>query len=241
MNKTPNYSNVLLKLSGEALLGQQQSGIDPFVIDRIANEVAHVAQMGVKISLVIGGGNIFRGVEGEAQGIERVTSDYMGMLATMMNALALQSAFEKKGLHTRVQSALTIHNICEPFVQRRAKHHLEKGRIVIFSAGIGHPYFTTDSAAVLRANEMGCDLLLKGTKVDGIYTSDPIKDSTAKRYDKISYADVLSKQLNVMDMTAIALARDTCLPIAIFSINQPNSFIDIIVGKGHYSLVHSTQ
>jgi uridylate kinase len=240
-SSNPIYKRVLLKLSGEALMGDQSFGVDPSVVLRIASEISQVVQSGVQVSLVVGGGNIFRGISGEAQGIDRVTSDYMGMLATMINALALQSGLEKLGVSTRVQSALAINNICEPYVWRRAKRHLEKGRVVIFAAGSGHPYFTTDSAAVLRASEMGCELLLKGTKVDGIYTADPVKNPDAKRYDRIGYSEVLSKQLNVMDMTAIALARDTHLPIAVFAITQPGSFVDIINGKGHYTLVEELE
>ena len=232
-----SYNNILIKLSGEVLLGQQQFGIDATTVMRIAQEINTIVQAGKQISLVIGGGNIFRGVNGESQGIERVTSDYMGMLATLMNALALQSSLEKVGLETRVQSALAINNICEPFVWRRAKQHLDKGRVVIFAAGIGHPYFTTDSAAVLRASEMKCDILLKGTKVDGIYDKDPLKNTEALRYDKINYHDVLTKKLNVMDMTAIALARDTHLPIGIFDITKHNNLIDIVLNNKNLSMV----
>ena len=237
ITSTSKYKNILLKLSGEALLGDQQFGIDTITVMRIAEEINTIVQAGVQVSLVIGGGNIFRGVQGEAQGIERVTSDYMGMLATLMNALAIQSSLEKIGLQTRVQSALAINNICEPFVWRRAKHHLEKGRVVIFATGIGHPYFTTDSAAVLRASEMKCDILLKGTKVDGIYDSDPHKNPDAKRFDQISYHDVLINKLNVMDMTAIALARDTHLPIGIFDITKANNLVAVISGKTALSIV----
>ncbi len=237
---TPQYKRVLLKLSGEALLGDQSYGIDSSTVLRIAKEIRQAVHAGIQVCLVVGGGNIFRGVSGAAHGINRVTSDYMGMLATMMNALALQSSLENLGVQTRVQSAIPINNICEPFIWRRAMRHIEKGRVVIFAAGAGHPYFTTDSAAVLRASEMNCEILLKGTKVDGIYSADPVKNPDAKRYEKVSYTEVLAHKLNVMDMTAIALARDNHLPIAVFSIMSPGSFIDILYGKGHFTLVRDS-
>jgi uridylate kinase len=199
----PLYRRVLLKLSGEALMGDREYGLDPVTVERIAAEVTAVAEIGIEVCLVIGGGNIFRGMAGAANGMERATADYMGMLATVMNALALQSAVERAGGQTRVLSAIPMQSICEPYIRRRAVRHMEKGRIVIFAAGTGNPFFTTDTAAALRASEMGCDALLKATKVDGVYTADPMKDESAERYDTLTYLEVLSRDLKVMDAAAM--------------------------------------
>jgi uridylate kinase len=231
------YRRILLKLSGEALMGAGNYGLDPSTVSRIADEVKVVQEQGVQVCLVVGGGNIFRGVNGVEQEIDRSTSDYMGMLATVMNALALQSALEKRGVHTRVQSAIPMATVCEPYIRRKAIRHLEKGRVVIFAAGTGNPFFTTDTAAVLRANEMECDVLMKGTKVDGVYTTDPVKDVSAKRYDHLPYLRVLSDNLRVMDMAAIALARENRLPIIIFSIQEVDGFVQAVKGTGRFTSV----
>jgi uridylate kinase len=238
---SPRYKRVLLKLSGEALMGTHEYGLDPFTVNRIADEIKEVHDQGIQVCLVVGGGNIFRGVKGEEQGIERSTSDYMGMLATVMNALALQSMLEKKSVFTRVQSAIPMPTVCEPYVRRKAIHHLEKGHVVIFAAGTGNPFFTTDTAAVLRANEMECDVLMKGTKVDGVYTADPMKDSSAKRYEHLSYLRVLSDNLRVMDMAAIALARENKLPIIIFSIREDKGFVQAVKGTGRFTRVNEEE
>ena len=231
------YGRVMLKISGEALMGDQGFGLNPPTVARIANEVESVQKMGVEVCMVIGGGNIFRGLQGSAQGMERTTADYMGMLATVMNALAMQSALEAKGLHCRVISAIRMDEVCEPYIRRRAIRHLEKGRVVIFAAGTGNPYFTTDTAATLRANEMSCEAIFKGTKVDGVYDKDPAKFDDAKRYDMVSYDDVLQKRLGVMDASAIALARDNNLPIIVFSLDEPGGFQGILAGQGTYTRV----
>lgn len=228
---------VLLKLSGEALLGSKDFGIDSSTALRIAQEIKQICDRGIQVCLVVGGGNIFRGVNGGEHGIDRSTSDYIGMLGTVMNALAIQSTLENQGVETRVQSAIPMSSICEPYIRRRAVRHLEKGRVVIFAAGTGNPFFTTDSAAVLRASEMGCDVLLKGTKVNGVYDSDPFKNPEAKRFEKIDYSQVLADKLNVMDMAAIALARDNNLPLIVFSIVKEGEFVDVMQGKGTYTLV----
>ena len=207
-NPALKFKRVLLKMSGEVLMGDREYGIDPETIERIAADVKAAVRLGVEVCIVVGAGNIFRGVSGASNGIERVTADYMGMLGTVMNALALQSALEKIDVPTRVQSAIPMDAVCEPFLRRRALRHLEKGRVVIFAAGSGNPFFTTDTPAALRASEMGCDALFKGTKVDGVYTADPVKDKTAKKYDQLSYMEVLTKDLKVMDATAISLARE---------------------------------
>ena len=233
------YKRVLLKISGEALMGDQGFGLHPPTVQRIANEVKSVRDMGVEICMVIGGGNIFRGLQGSAQGMERTTADYMGMLATVMNALAMQSALEELGIHTRVISAIPMDQVCEPYIRRRAVRHLEKKRVVIFAAGTGNPYFTTDTAATLRANEMTCEAIFKGTKVDGIYDKDPVKNADAIRYDRVSYDEVLAKNLKVMDASAIALARDNKLPIVVFSLDEPGGFRGILAGQGTYTIVHS--
>ena len=233
------YKRVLLKISGEALMGDQGYGLHPPTVRRIAEEVKTVHAMGVEICMVIGGGNIFRGLQGSAQGMERTTADYMGMLATVMNALAMQSALEDIGVFTRVISAIPMDQVCEPYIRRRAVRHLEKKRVCIFAAGTGNPYFTTDTAATLRASEMACEAIFKGTKVDGVYDKDPKIYSDAKRYDRISYDEVLAKRWRVMDATAIALARDNDLPIIVFSLDEPGGFKGILSGKGTYTIVGS--
>lgn len=231
------YRRILLKLSGEALMGAEDYGIDPTVITRIAREIIEAREAGAEIGLVIGGGNIFRGLQGSAQGMERTTADYMGMLATVMNALAMQSALESLGVHTRVLSAIPMAQVCEPYIRRRAVRHLEKGRVVIFAAGTGNPYFTTDTAATLRASEMSCGAIFKGTQVDGVYDSDPKKNPDAKRYDRVSYDEVLQKNLKVMDAAAIALARDNALPIIVFSLDAPNGLAGVVRGRGKFTTV----
>jgi uridylate kinase len=233
----PAYKRVLLKISGEALMGDQGYGLHPPTVHRIASEVQSVHALGVEICMVIGGGNIFRGLSGAAQGMERTTADYMGMLATVMNALALQSALEELGIFTRVISAIRMDEICEPYIRRRAVRHLEKGRVCIFAAGTGNPYFTTDTAATLRASEMACEAIFKGTKVDGVYDKDPLKHADAVRFDRISYDDCLAKHLKVMDASAIALARDNDLPIIVFSLDAPGGFRSILAGEGTYTIV----
>jgi len=232
------YARVMLKISGEALMGDTAFGLHPPTVQRIAQEVKTVHDMGVEICMVIGGGNIFRGLQGSAQGMERTTADYMGMLATVMNALAMQSALEQLGIHTRVISAITMNEVAEPYIRRRAVRHLEKKRVCIFAAGTGNPYFTTDTAATLRASEMACQAIFKGTKVDGVYDKDPVKNADAKRYDNVSYDEVLQKHLQVMDASAIALARDNHLPIIVFSLDEPGGFQGILAGKGTYTRVH---
>ncbi|AXI51121.1 MAG: UMP kinase [Roseobacter sp.] len=231
------FNRVMLKISGEALMGDQGFGLNPPTVQRIANEVKSVHDLGVEICMVIGGGNIFRGLQGSAQGMERTTADYMGMLATVMNALAMQSALEELGIHTRVISAITMNEVAEPYIRRRAVRHLEKKRVCIFAAGTGNPYFTTDTAATLRANEMACEAIFKGTKVDGVYDKDPAKFDDAVRYDAVSYDDVLQKRLGVMDASAIALARDNNLPIIVFSLDEPGGFKGILAGEGTYTRV----
>jgi uridylate kinase len=223
---------ILLKLSGEALMGDGQFGIDQGTCIAFANEVKAARDSGIELCLVVGGGNIFRGVAGAAMGMERATADYMGMLATIMNALALQGALESIGVHTRVQSAIPMQSICEPYIRRRAMRHMEKGRIVIFAAGVGSPFFTTDSGAALRAAEMGCDALLKGTSVDGVYTADPKKDPTATRYETLTYTDVLAKNLKVMDASAVSLMRDNGIPIIVFNIRERGRLAEVLAGTG---------
>ena len=231
------YSRVMLKISGEALMGDQGFGLHPPTVERIAREVKSVHDLGVEICMVIGGGNIFRGLSGSAQGMERTTADYMGMLATVMNALAMQGALESMGVFTRVISAIPMDQVCEPYIRRRAVRHLEKKRVCIFAAGTGNPYFTTDTAATLRANEMSCEAIFKGTKVDGVYDKDPVKFDDAQRYDTVSYDDVLAKRLGVMDASAIALARDNNKPIIVFSLDEPGGFKGILEGEGTYTKV----
>jgi uridylate kinase len=231
------YKRVMLKISGEALMGDTAFGLHPPTVQRIAREVKSVHDMGVEICMVIGGGNIFRGLQGSAQGMERTTADYMGMIATVMNALAMQSALEELGIHTRVISAITMNEVAEPYIRRRAVRHLEKQRVCIFAAGTGNPYFTTDTAATLRANEMNCEVIFKGTKVDGVYDKDPAKYDDAVRYDQVSYDEVLQKHLGVMDASAIALARDNHLPIIVFSLDHEGGFRGILAGEGTYTIV----
>ncbi len=232
------YNRVLLKVSGEALMGDQGFGLHPPTVERVAREIQTVHAMGVEVCMVIGGGNIFRGLQGSAQGMERTTADYMGMLATVMNALAMQGALEALGIHTRVISAITMNEVAEPYIRRRAVRHLEKKRVCIFAAGTGNPYFTTDTACALRANEMSCQAIFMGKNgVDGIYDKDPAQHADAVRYDEISYDDVLAKRLKVMDASAIALARDNDLPIIVFSLDEPGGFKGILAGEGTYTIV----
>ncbi|HEY2660714.1 MAG TPA: UMP kinase [Caulobacteraceae bacterium] len=231
------YKRVLLKVSGEVLMGEQAFGIDLATIDAVAADIAEVVAHGVELCLVIGGGNIFRGLSVAGKGMERASADYMGMLATVMNALAMQSALEKIGVETRVQSAIPMQAVCEPYIRRRAERHLEKGRVVIFAAGTGNPYFTTDTAAALRAAEMGCQALFKGTSVDGVYTADPKKVPDAKRYDRLNYLDVLSQDLKVMDASAISLMRENGIPIIVFSIRHRGGFLDVLTGQGVHTVI----
>jgi uridylate kinase len=233
----PRHKRVLLKVSGEALMGDQPFGIDTGVLDRTAQDIAEVVKSGVELCLVIGGGNIFRGVSLAGRGMERAQADYMGMLATVMNALAMQGALEKIGVYTRVQSAIPMEAVCEPYIRRRALRHLEKGRVVIFAAGVGAPFFTTDTGAALRAAEMGCDALFKGTSVDGVYTADPKKDPSAQRYDKLDYQTVLAKDLRVMDASATSLMRDSGIPIVVFSIRERGNFLKVLNGQGVYTTI----
>lgn len=226
------YKRILIKMSGEALMGNAAFGIDPETCAKFARDVKEVHDSGIEVCLVIGGGNIFRGVSGAAKGMERATADYMGMLATIMNALAMQNALENAGVPTRVQSAIPISSICEPYIRRRAQRHMEKGRIVIFAAGVGSPFFTTDTGAALRSAELSCDCLFKGTSVDGVYNADPKKDLTATRYESLSYTDVLSNNLKIMDATAISLMRENSIPIVVFNIREPGRMMEVIKGEG---------
>lgn len=232
-----SYKRILLKISGEVLMGEQGFGIEMKTVQAVAAEVAEVARSGVQLCLVIGGGNIFRGLSKAAVGMERSSADYMGMLATVMNALAMQNALEKLGVDTRVQSAIKMDAVCEPFIRRRAIRHLEKGRVVIFAAGTGAPYFTTDTAAALRAAEMNCNALFKGTSVDGVYSADPKKDETATRFDTLSYMDVLSKDLKVMDATAVSLMRENDIPIVVFSIRNRGALHEVLHGQGVFTVI----
>lgn len=231
------YKRLLLKLSGESLMGEKQYGIDPAMLEQYALEIKKVHEMGTQIAIVIGGGNIFRGVQAEKAGIDRVQGDYMGMLATVINAMALQSALEKNGMYTRLMSGIKMEQVCEPFIRRRAVRHLEKNRIVIFGAGIGNPYFTTDSTASLRAIEVEADVVLKGTRVDGVYTADPEKDPSATRYDKISFQEVFEKNLNVMDMTAFTLCHENNLPIIVFDMNKQGNLLKLAQGEDVGTLI----
>jgi uridylate kinase len=237
MAATPIYKRILLKLSGEALMGEQGYGIDPETITRIAAEIKELTTLKIETAIVVGGGNIFRGVALSAKGMDRASADYMGMLATVMNALALQDALENQGVFTRVMTAIEMHQVAEPFIRRRAMRHVEKGRVVIFAAGTGNPYFTTDSAAALRALEIKADAILKGTKVDGIYTADPTKDSTATMFDRISYLDVLQRDLKVMDTSAISLCRERNLPIHVFNLYVPGNIVRVVCGEKVGSVV----
>ena len=232
------YKRILLKLSGEALMGSQQYGIDSDRLQQYAEEIKRVKDAGVEIAIVIGGGNIFRGVQAEKSGMDRVQGDYMGMLATVINAMALQSALEKIGLYTRLMSGIKIEQVCEPFIRRRAVRHLEKGRVVIFGAGIGNPYFTTDSTASLRAIEIEADVVLKGTRVDGVYTADPEKDPNAKRFSNITFTEVYQKGLNVMDMTAFTLCQENNLPIIVFDLHKPGNLCNLLSGQEVGTLIN---
>jgi uridylate kinase len=235
----PRFHRILLKLSGEVLMGQGQFGIDPATVARVASEIAAAKQAGHELCLVVGGGNIFRGLAAAAKGFDRTSADYMGMLATVMNALAVQNALEQIGVDTRVQSAIPMSTVCEPYIRRRAVRHMEKGRIVIFAAGTGNPFFTTDSAAALRAAEMGCDALFKGTSVDGVYDADPKKVQTAKRYEAVSFNRVLSDDLKVMDASAIALCRDNNIPIVVFNIREQGNLAQVLAGEGTATIVNN--
>ena len=227
----PIYERILLKLSGEALMGEQEYGVDPGTINRIAGEIKEVHSLGVQCSIVVGGGNLFRGLALSAKGMDRASADYMGMLATVMNALALQDALEKQSLYTRVMSAIAMHEVAEPFIRRRAIRHVEKGRVVIFAAGTGNPYFTTDSAAALRALEIKADAILKATKVDGVYTDDPNTNAAATMFDHITYLDVIQRDLKVMDTSAISLCRERNLPIHVFNLNRPGNIVRVVTGE----------
>ena len=236
---TPAYKRILLKLSGEALMGEDAYGINRTTIDRIVSEIAVVAAMGLEIAVVIGGGNIFRGVAPAAAGMDRATADYMGMLATIMNALALQDAMRRGGLNGRVQSALNVEQVVEPYIRGKAMRYLEEGKIVIFAAGTGNPFFTTDTAAALRGTEMGCDIVLKATKVDGVYSADPKTDPQARRYARVSFDDAINQNLKVMDATALTLCRDQKLPINVFSIFKAGALRRVVMGEDEGTLVHS--
>jgi uridylate kinase len=237
MSAELKYRRVLLKVSGEALMGERDYGLDPAMVSRVAEEVRSVHELGVECCLVIGGGNIFRGVSGASVGMERASADYMGMLATVINSLAMQNALERHGVSTRVQSAISMQAICEPYIRRRAIRHLEKGRVVIFGAGTGNPFFTTDTAAALRASEMGCDALLKATKVDGVYDADPNRVANAQRFERLGYLEVLSRDLQVMDASAISLARENRIPILVFSIFESGGFAQVVRGMGRFTII----
>jgi uridylate kinase len=240
MTTAPAYKRVLLKVSGEALMGRREYGLDTETVVRIADDVGEVVAMGVQVCLVIGGGNIFRGVSAASRGMDRAQADYMGMLATVMNALAVQSALERRGVPTRVQSAIPMSSVCEPYIRRRAERHMEKGRVVIFAAGTGNPFFTTDTAAALRAAEMRCEALLKGTQVDGVYSADPRKVADAARYEQLTYLDVLSRDLAVMDAAAISLARENALPVIVFNIHAAGAFAQVMRGEGRFTTIVET-
>ncbi len=237
MTQPAVYQRVLLKLSGEALMGRRDYGLDTEMVGAIANDIRDVVAMGVQVCVVIGGGNIFRGVSGAASGMDRAQADYMGMLATVMNGLAMQTVLERRNVPTRVQSAIPMSSVCEPYIRRRAERHMEKGRVVIFAAGTGNPFFTTDTAAALRAAEMHCDALLKGTQVDGVYSADPRKVANATRYEELSYLDVLANDLEVMDAAAISLARENHLPIIVFNIHAPGAFAQVMRGEGAFTRI----
>jgi len=237
MADAPKYKRILLKLSGEAGVGGDNFGIDPKTLAAVCEEIAQVVKAGVEVCVVVGGGNIFRGAALAEAGMERASADYMGMLATVMNALALQASLEKLGVYTRVQSAIPMEAVCEPYIRRRALRHLEKGRVVIFAAGVGAPFFTTDSGAALRAAEMGCQALFKGTSVDGVYTADPKKDPEAKRYETLSYHEVLSKNLKVMDASAVSLLRENHIPIVVFDIRERGNLLKVLNGEGVFTTI----
>jgi uridylate kinase len=237
MGETPKYGRVLLKVSGEALMGAQNYGIDIATVDRIAADIEEARASGVQLCLVIGGGNIFRGLAGAAKGIERATADYMGMLATVMNALAVQATLERIGVPTRVQSAIPMESVCEPYIRRRAIRHMEKGRVVIFAAGTGNPFFTTDTAAALRAAEMNCAAMLKATQVDGVYSADPKRDPSAQRFETLTYHDVLARDLQVMDASAISLSRENKIPIIVFSIHDRGALAAVLQGRGRSTII----
>ena len=238
----PAFRRVLLKLSGEALMGERDYGIEPSVTRALAREVAGIRDEGVDVALVVGAGNLFRGLAAAAEsGMDRATADYAGMLATLLNALALQDALEREGADTRVMSALEVSEVAEPYIRRRAMRHLEKGRVVIFAAGTGNPFFTTDTAAALRASEMGCDALLKATKVDGVYDSDPMRNPKARRFDRLDYHEVLTRDLQVMDAAAISLARENRIPILVFSIFENGGFAEVVQGRGRYTIIEEPQ
>lgn len=232
MTSAPIYRRVLLKISGEALMGSANYGLDLATVDRIAGEIKAAIQIGTEVCAVIGGGNIFRGLQAAASGMERASADYMGMLATVMNALAMQNALERAGVPTRVLSAIPMTTVCEPYIRRRAIRHMEKGRVVIFAAGTGNPFFTTDTAAALRAAEMGVNALMKGTQVDGVYSADPKKDPKAERYNRLGYMDVLARDLKVMDASAVSLARESGIPIVVFNIHEKMNFVRVLQGQG---------
>ena len=237
MSESPFYKRVLLKVSGEALMGPREFGLDTDTVAAIAGDVGDVVAMGVQVSLVIGGGNIFRGISAAAGGMDLAQAHYMGMLATVMNALAMQAALEKAGVPTRVQSAIPMASVCEPYIRRRAMRHMEKGRVVIFAGGTGNPYFTTDTAAALRAVEMGCEALLKGTQVDGVYSADPRLVAGAERFEQLSYHAVLSRDLKFMDAAAISLARENGVPIIIFNVRAPSAFAQVMRGQGRFTTI----
>jgi uridylate kinase len=237
----PRFNRILLKLSGEALMGEGQFGIDPDTTSRLAGEIKQAQEAGHELCVVVGGGNIFRGLAAAAKGFDRTSADYMGMLATVMNALAMQNALEKIGVDTRVQSAIPMASVSEPYIRRRAMRHMEKGRVVIFAAGTGNPFFTTDTAAALRAAEMGCDALFKGTSVDGVYDADPKKVRDAKRYDQVSFSRVLSDDLKVMDASAVALCRDNNIPIVVFNIREQGNLVRVLVGEGVATIVRNEE
>ncbi|MGH1403202.1 MAG: UMP kinase [Alphaproteobacteria bacterium] len=240
ISSTHPYKRIMLKMSGEVLMGKNEFGIDSDTVKRVANDIKDVIDLGIEVCVVVGAGNIFRGVSGAADGMDRTTADYMGMLGIVMNALALQNALENMDVYTRVQSAIRMDSICEPYIRRKAVRHMSKGRVVIFAAGTGNPYFTTDTAAALRASEMDCDVIMKATKVDGVYSADPKKDPTAEHYERISYIDVLTKDLKVMDATAISLARENNIPIVVFSVLEEGSFAKVAKSLGKFTIVTNT-
>jgi uridylate kinase len=233
------YKRIMLTMSGEVLMGDDEYGLDPATVKRVAEDIKEVVDSGTEVCVVVGAGNIFRGVAGAAAGMDRTTADYMGMLGIVINALALQNALENMGIQARVQSGIRMDSICEPYIRRKAMRHMEKGRVVIFAAGTGNPYFTSDTAGALRASEMNCDAIFKGTKVDGIYTADPKKDPDAKRYDRISFIDVLTKDLKVMDATAISLARENNIPIIVFSVEEKGNFAKVARSEGRFTIVNN--